>query len=224
MYNSNIPSDREVPSTGKLIKSTIVAAVVALALLITIVMPAEYGIDPTGIGSLTGLTRMGEIKMSLAREAETETDNAAIEEAVARAVSEAMAQIRLNNQANDEVEAEIPATDPSEEISSSINSHEMTITLAPDEAGEIKVVLAEGASVDYSWESDGGAVNFDVHGDSSELGIRYHPYYKGTDQQREGSLVADFDGAHGWFWRNRTGEALNITIRTSGEYTEINRY
>lgn len=224
MYNSNIPSDREVPSTRKLIKSTIVAAVVALALLITVVLPAEYGIDPTGIGSLTGLTRMGEIKMSLAREAETETDNTAIEEAVARAVSEAMAQITLNNQANDEIESETPNANLSSEINSAINSHEMTLTLAPDESGEIKVVLAEGASVDYSWETDGGAVNFDVHGDSSELNIRYHPYYKGTDQQREGNLVADFDGAHGWFWRNRTDETVNITIRTSGEYTEIVRY
>jgi len=69
MFNSNIPSDREVPSTGKLIKSTILAAITAGVLLVTVVMPAEYGIDPTGVGNAIGLKRMGEIKTSLAEEA-----------------------------------------------------------------------------------------------------------------------------------------------------------
>ena len=68
MYNSNIPTDRELPSTQKLIKSTIFAAVVAVVLLITTVLPAEYGIDPTGIGNAIGLKKMGEIKVSLANE------------------------------------------------------------------------------------------------------------------------------------------------------------
>ena len=40
MYNSNIPKDTEVPSTAKLIKSTILAAVTAGVLLVTVVMPA----------------------------------------------------------------------------------------------------------------------------------------------------------------------------------------
>ena len=71
MYNSNIPSDRELPSSQKLIKSTIFAGVVAAILLITTVLPAEYGIDPTGIGNAIGLKKMGEIKVSLEKEATT---------------------------------------------------------------------------------------------------------------------------------------------------------
>ena len=55
--------------TGKpTIPSTAVAAAVAAVLLVTVVMPAEYGIDPTGMGRLLGLKEMGEIKMQLARE------------------------------------------------------------------------------------------------------------------------------------------------------------
>ena len=57
MYNSNNPEDSELPSTSKLIKSTILAAVVAGVLLVTVVMPAEYGIDPTGIGNAIGLKK-----------------------------------------------------------------------------------------------------------------------------------------------------------------------
>ena len=66
MYNTNIPIDRELPSSKKLLKSTILAAATAAVLLVTVVMPAEYGIDPTGIGKVIGLTSMGKIKMELA--------------------------------------------------------------------------------------------------------------------------------------------------------------
>ena len=68
MHNANIPTDRELPSTQKLIKSIILAIVTAVVLLVTVVMPAEYGIDPTGIGEAIGLKNMGEIKVSLAKE------------------------------------------------------------------------------------------------------------------------------------------------------------
>ena len=43
------------------------------ALLVTVVLlPAEYGVDPTRVGSLLGLTEMGRIKMKLAEEASAE--------------------------------------------------------------------------------------------------------------------------------------------------------
>ncbi|MDQ8150624.1 MAG: transmembrane anchor protein, partial [Gemmatimonadota bacterium] len=54
MYNTNIPIDRELPSSKKLLKSTILAAATAAVLLVTVVMPAEYGIDPTGLGKIIG--------------------------------------------------------------------------------------------------------------------------------------------------------------------------
>lgn len=69
MNNSNNPSNEDLPSTGNLIKSTILAAIVAGVLLVTVVMPSEYAIDPTGIGKVLGLTNMGEIKTTLEKEA-----------------------------------------------------------------------------------------------------------------------------------------------------------
>jgi hypothetical protein len=72
MYNTDLPTRAELPSAMKLMQSTILAAIVALTLLITIVMPSEYGIDPTGVGRLLGLKQMGEIKTQLAEEAATD--------------------------------------------------------------------------------------------------------------------------------------------------------
>lgn len=212
MYNSNIPSGTEVPSTAKLIKSTILAAVAAGILLVTVVMPAEYGIDPSGSGKVLGLTRMGEIKTSLAKEAED--DKALDQQAVEAAEIPEPQQI-----ASAEIQAE-----PPQEQAVETQSHEMTFTLASDQGTEVKVTMKEGATVNYVWETDGGKANFDIHGDSKELDIDYHNYSKGSDVKSEGSLVAAFDGGHGWFWRNRTKAPLTITLKTSGEYSSIKRY
>ncbi|OYX41293.1 MAG: hypothetical protein B7Z02_16125 [Rhodobacterales bacterium 32-67-9] len=52
-----------------MIRSTLMAGGGALAILTFFWLPAEYGIDPTGVGGLLGLTEMGEIKQQLAGEA-----------------------------------------------------------------------------------------------------------------------------------------------------------
>src|SRR5687768_1490644 len=72
MYNSDLPTREELPSSKQLLRSTIIAALVATLLLVTVVLPSEYGIDPTGIGRVIGLTKMGEIKTQLAAEAEND--------------------------------------------------------------------------------------------------------------------------------------------------------
>jgi len=203
MYNSNVPQAeaRELPSTKKLLKSTALAALVACVLLVTVVMPAEYGIDPTGIGTLIGLTRMGEIKASLAQE--VAADKAADAQA---ALADASPQ---------------PLATSS---SAATTSHETVVTLAPDEGTEVKVAMTKGDKVQYTWSTDGGKANFDVHADSKTLGIDYHNYLKGSEQIMEGEIEAAFDGSHGWFWRNRTSSTMTITLQTRGQYTNIKRF
>ncbi len=85
MYNANKPTADELPSSRQLLRSTAIAFVVAAALLVTVVLPAEYGIDPTGTGRLLGLTEMGEIKTQLAEEAAADAHGSAAAPAPARA-------------------------------------------------------------------------------------------------------------------------------------------
>jgi hypothetical protein len=67
-----------VAASSGLLKSTMLAALIAGAILTTVVLPAEYGVDPTRVGAMLGLKEMGEIKMRLAKEdAEHETEAAA---------------------------------------------------------------------------------------------------------------------------------------------------
>lgn len=201
MYNSNIPADRELPSTNKLIKSTLLAVAGAGVLLVTVVMPSEYAIDPTGIGKLTGLQQMGEIRVSLEAEA-------------AKLVSSAQT-------ATDEVKPQPVAYEEASTTPAVERNDEMKITLAPNEGTEIKVALKKGNKVNYEWSST-GKVNFDNHGDSKKLNIDYHGYGKGIGQATDkGTIEAAFDGNHGWFWRNRTKETVTLTLRTIGAYTDI---
>ena len=64
---------RGVETTPRgLIRATIGSLAAATAILTLFWLPAEYGIDPTGLGRVTGLTQMGEIKQQLYAEAAAE--------------------------------------------------------------------------------------------------------------------------------------------------------
>lgn len=205
MYNTDLPTRAELPTTGRLLRSTVVAALIATILLVIAILPAEYGIDPTGVGQSLGLTQMGEIKVSLAAEAvasagepapTVETPQATAEQPVSPAESAPTGQ-----------------------------AHTMTVTLKPGQAAEIKLSMRKDARVIFEWSSAGGPVNYDTHGDP--VGAPrdfYHGYGKGRNQMgQSGELQAAFDGTHGWFWRNRSNAEVTITLTASGDYEEIKR-
>ncbi|HBY43169.1 transmembrane anchor protein [Brevundimonas diminuta] len=211
MYNANRPSKADLPTTGQLLKSTGIAAAVASVLLVTVVLPAEYGVDPTRIGSVFGLTEMGRIKQQLAKEAEADAaaDAAAVDAVPVAASPSPVAPA-----------ATVPAAAPTATPSVG-RTDETVLTLQPDQGAEIKLVMEEGATARFTWTSSGGKINFDTHADRP--GVSYHGYGKGSSQREEGVLTAAFTGSHGWFWRNRTGQPVTITLKTSGAYTEIKR-
>jgi len=206
MYNANKPDPSELPSTRRLLKSAGLAAAVATGLLVTVVLPAEYGVDPTRVGSVLGLTEMGRIKRSLAVEAEAE-----------KALAASPQQIVAAAATSPTTTATVP---PRAQVVAG-RSDTTVITLAPNEAAEIKLVMSKDSVARYQWASSGGKVNFDTHGDGK--GIKYHPYGKGSDIEVSGDLTAAFDGDHGWFWRNRTGAPVTITLKTEGAYTQVKR-
>jgi hypothetical protein len=206
----------ELPSSRTLLRSTLIAAAVAVVLLITVVLPAEYGVDPTGIGRVLGLKQMGEIKMSLAQEAaEAEAAEAALLEAGSGEDGAADADAPVASTGTSAAAGKAP--DSAAETS---RSDVTTLTLAPNEGKEVKLEMQEGARVNYQWTVEGGVVNYDTHGDRP--GTSYHGYGKGLGVPGDkGVLVAAFDGMHGWFWRNRTGGNVTVTLRTEGDYQAV---
>ncbi|BBI65446.1 hypothetical protein HSBAA_PA_0490 (plasmid) [Vreelandella sulfidaeris] len=203
MYNTDLPTRAELPSTGKLLRSTLMAVVIAVALLISVVLPAEYAIDPTGAGRLLGLTEMGEIKTQLAEEAELDqasvqqaSEPAAPQEAVSDSQpsaatataaptsdveTERVAASLPEDQEMVQTEANVALADApaAEETPSQATEEtaawgdEVTFTLTPGEGTEYKLTMEEGAVATFAWASDGGPLNFDTHGDGNGNSISY---------------------------------------------------
>lgn len=210
MYNAEIPKDIELPSSKKLIKSTVIAAVSAVVVLVTCVMPAEYAIDPTGMGKVLGLTKMGEIKQSLAQES---VNGINVQQTVNSA--EQMSVETSTQTAIDTVQITMPA----------INKESISIELKPGQATEVKLTMPQSASVNFDWKAVGGGLNYDTHGDpvNAPKGF-YHGYGKGKNETtQKGVLKAAFDGKHGWFWRNRTENPVTVTLLVEGQFSEMKK-
>lgn len=211
MFNTPLPTVNELPSTRKLVRSTVIALLTAVGLLVTVVMPSEYAVDPTGVGRALGLTQMGELKIILAQEA---LADAAPPQAPAPAPAPQVAQVQPIAK---------PVAPPAPTPTSALKTNQMSVTLKPGEGTEIKLEVLKGKSVSYEWTAVGGPVNFDTHGEpyNGEKGY-FHSYSKGKQVKSDkGEFTAIFDGTHGWFWRNRSNNDVTIALKTTGDYLSV---
>ena len=218
MFNSPLPSASELPSSRQLIRSTAIAFAVAMGLLVTVVMPSEYAVDPTGLGRAMGLTQMGEIKITLAQEALADEAAAKVvppvpaSTAPARTVAPApVPQVAV-------VEPAKPAVQPT------AKTDEVSLTLKPGEGREIKLEMRKGTVATYEWSAS-APVNHDTHGETYNAAQGdFHSYSKGRQVKGDkGELTALFDGTHGWFWRNRTSGNVTIVLNTTGDYLSLKK-
>lgn len=214
MYNAETPLRAELPSSRQLLRSTVLAAISAIVLLVAIVLPAEYGIDPTGVGRVLRMTEMGEIKQQLAAEAAADATAAPAGNPAAP-----VAAVMANANA---ATSNAPIVAPKAALAALPQANwrdEVTFTLASGEGKEIKLRMNEGEKAEFEWVVDGGSVNFDTHGDGGGRSISYE---KGRSVPADdGNLVAAFTGNHGWYWRNRGQEAVKVVLRTRGQYSDL---
>ncbi len=209
MYNSDTPLQAELPSSKQLMKSTVLAVIAAIVLLFTVVLPAEYGIDPTGVGKLLRLTEMGQVKQQLAEEAAADAAGLLATDTMASETPD------IDNVTEQAVDATLSDT----AVANGQWRDEIPFTLTPGEGLEIKMKMTAGGKTEYSWVVTGGDVNFDTHGDASGQAISYE---KGRGiAADEGVLEAAFTGNHGWFWRNRGQSDVQVVLRTRGDYSTI---
>jgi hypothetical protein len=209
MYNEDMPTRAELPTSRQLIRSTPIALTAAIVILVTAVLPGEYGIDPTGIGRLLGLAEMGEIKVQLAEEAEADRQRD-LENPVPVAPDQSSSLV-----------GRIFASLLISPAQAQAAADEVSLTLDPGQGAEIKLVMTEGAKADFAWSVDGGVVNYDLHGDGGGNEISYQK--DRAVEGHEGVLEAAFDGNHGWFWRNRGAGPVTVKLRVSGDYAEVKR-
>ena len=201
----------ELPSTKSLIKATLLALIVAAAVLVVFILPAEYGIDVTGIGSRLGLNAMS------ADAPETATPPAPTP-----------AEVPLADTGPEAVpgtEETLSTLTAAWKSSTPYRSDQMSLTLQPGEGAEIKARMRAGERFVFTWTTEGGVVNFDMHGEVlNAKKDEFTSFWKGRGApEGHGAFVAPFDGTHGWYWRNRGDRPVTVTVKTSGFYEQLFR-
>jgi hypothetical protein len=92
------------------------------------------------------------------------------------------------------------------------------IPIGPDGELEYKAVMKAGQSMIYSWAVNKGAVYYDFHGEPADPTLSKSYMEVQETKSANGSFTAPFDGKHGWFWLNVTGEPIVVTLKLAGFY------
>lgn len=242
---------QSVPATpGGLIRSTLIAAGAAGAILVLFWLPAEYGIDPTGVGALTGLAEMGEIKQQLAAEAEADAQAAAAAAVPTAAPATAVVPEEIV-QRLDRIDAQlaalaaaIGAPSPAGQMAPQVpvaaqpaapvaDPVEAAVAQAavPEWRDEVSYTLNPGEGVEVKLVMEAGQVaRFAWTANGGVVNFDLHGDGSGQEISYEqgravpeasGDLTAAFTGNHGWFWRNRSEAPVTVTLRTGGDYSEL---
>ena len=197
----NTHNTHPLPTLVQLLKATGMALAVAAAILITTVLPAEHGIDPTGIGKALGLTALNNSQGAASKSNGNDIVAAAV---AAPAVS-------------------APVTITSKQATP-YRADTRQITLQPGKGLEFKTRLEKGAALIYSWKTQQGEkINHEFHGEPLNAKADVYESYILEKQVSEssGALVAPFTGTHGWYWRNKNSTPVTVTLNASGFYAEI---
>ena len=183
----------ELPTTRQLLRATAAAIAAAALLLTTIVLPAEYGIDPVGVGRALGI----------ARPPEPEAEIDVVESAAVVNASGSRPALQRRPVA--------------------FRTDETPLVLASGEGAELKAIMAAGQTMVYSWQAEGGGVDVDMHGEPANAQDgEAKSYWKDEGQLGDhGVFTAPLTGRHGWFWQNLNDTPVTIRLRTSGFYERI---
>ncbi len=211
MTETSPPAGTELPSSKRLLQSMLVAVVVAALLLVTVVLPAQYGIDPTGAGRLMGLTALSSAGTRTIEITDVIGGNEVIRTVE---IADAGEPTPLPNPAVFQQGAEPTHTET------------LRVPIGPNEETEVKVVMSVGKMILFSWEVDRGDIYSDYHGHDPALGSAFWVRYREqqASSRGDGSLVAPFDGEHGWYWVNYNEFPVVVTLTVTGFYDGLVDY
>lgn len=199
------PYERHPPGLASLARALLIALSVAAALLVLVILPAEYSIDPTGFGA-----RIGLLGISAAEPAATE-QMASLPAATATPFYD------------QDTPAPLAEPEVHQAKDAAYRSETIEIHMAADEQLEFKVVMDQDQTVLYSWELDQGDIYYDMHAEVESGPPGYWVRYEEGDGRTgaHGSLVAPFTGKHGWYFLNYNEFPVTIRLQLSGYYREV---
>lgn len=176
-------------------KPLLLSLSVAAGLFVLFVLPAEYDVDPTGVGALLGIKGMSTFSEMTK---------------VANPVASSMAG-----------ESDIPVSKYHSPADPPLEFVTVTIELVPFGQAEYKFMMEEGDSLFYSWTTDEGLAYADLHGhtmvDGSELLVEY--LKSDSVSGDSGNIHTPFTGEHGWYFLNLEEQTQVITLKVAGTFS-----
>ena len=153
-------NETNTQSTGasgrNIIISAIVGALVAVVILVIFILPAEFGVDPTGIGDQLGLTQMNAEP--------TRTVNVEVVDILSG--NENLASVEIPDFGEP---VPLPNTSIHQLSESAPRTQTLEITIDAEGQTEVKTVLAQSKVITYSWKTDRGSIYTDFHGHDPAL-------------------------------------------------------
>ena len=177
-----------LPSARTLAITTAAALVLAGVILVTTVLPAEYGIDPLGTGEALGLTAISR--------------PVAVDAAAAPEGATALKPVQNGSLS---------------QYAAPYKADAVTFILGPYDYVEYKYRLEEGAQMQFSWKATAPVVH-DLHGELNADPNAVTSFDKSNRQEAHAVFTAPFPGLHGWYWENPGGETITVTLRSTGFY------
>ncbi|WP_411272721.1 hypothetical protein [Daejeonella sp.] len=207
-------SEMNHPVLGRkaIITSIITALIVGITILITAVLPAEYGMDPTGAGKLFGFSRLYVPE-------EAEDDQLSSEPGVQRSFP----LIKLEKAGSGpEVKRPLEADNPAPERQSTDREDSVQVIVPAGKGIEYKINMLKYGKMKYEWTTDKGTVYFDFHGEVKQAkeakAVYFESYTIAFSNNMVGSFLAPYEGKHGWFFRNDSSKDITVTLRLKGQY------
>jgi len=209
----NTDDDSTRPRAATVARGAAVAFLAALVATVVFVLPAEFGIDPTGLGSRLGLMKLRQVEDTVSGE------SAMPAPLVVGSYPGIPAEF-------DYFEPDVLGEPFSRTHDRPFRSETMSIALDVGEQVEVKAVMKQGDALVYAWRVDNGTVYADFHADPGENAAGYPDRYFIRYRESEtpdsaGSLVAPFDGNHGWYWLNIEEHPVRIDLEVRGYYEAI---
>jgi hypothetical protein len=197
----------------KIIKALIIALVIAVVLLVTAVLPAEYGIDPTGAGKAFGFNRLHISKDSLL--APTDADTTAHKK---------YPLIKMEKAGSGpDVPKPKEADNPPPQKQFDEREDSVQVIVPAGKGIEYKTYMLKYGKLKYEWVTDKSTVYFDFHGEVHEANpsknVYFESYTISNSHNMVGTFLAPFEGKHGWYFRNKGTEDITVTLRLKGQYT-----
>jgi hypothetical protein len=188
-----MPEDQIVmkpPSRGAIAKAAGIALFIALLLLFTVVLPAEYGYDPLHTGAALGLTGISKAGQA------TETKGRAAATPAPQVTGVFTPQPRIYK----------------------VDSEDFV--LRPGEGVEMKYHMEKGAGMVYGWKAGGKLLyEFHGEPDQKPNKDYFESYELDDKVGKEssyGSFTAPSTGIHGWFWQNMGTKDVMFHLTVAG--------